>query len=112
MHEMALCERLVAIIEGEAVSGSFRQVYSVSLEAGFLAGVEKDALQFGFQAVTRGTVAEGAVLRILPAAAQAECPLCGWQQTVSEPIRLCPVCDGPLSLSGGRELRIKEMEVE
>ncbi len=112
MHEMALCERLVAIIEKEAVAGGFHQVHSVSLEVGPLAGVEKDALEFGFQAVTRGTVADGAVLRILPATAQAQCPLCGWRQIVSQPISLCPACDGPLNVSGGRELRIKEMEVE
>ncbi|MDA8390275.1 MAG: hydrogenase maturation nickel metallochaperone HypA [Gammaproteobacteria bacterium] len=112
MHEMALCESLMAIIEGEAASGGFRQVHSVSLEVGLLAGVEKDALQFGFQVVTRGTVAEGAVLRILSATAQAHCPLCGWQKIVSQPIRLCPACASPLSLTGGRDLRIREMEVE
>ena len=112
MHEMALCESLVAIIGSEAAAGGFHRVHSVRLEVGLLAGVERDALQFGFQVVTRGTVAEGALLQILPAVAQAHCLSCGWRQTLSRPIGLCPSCDGPLSVTGGRELRIKEMEVE
>ncbi|WP_298134888.1 hydrogenase maturation nickel metallochaperone HypA [Acidiferrobacter sp.] len=112
MHEMALCESLMAIIEQEATMGRFHQVHSVSLEVGLLAGVEPEALQFGFQAVTHGTVAEGAELRILPATAQALCVLCGLEETISRPMSLCPACHGPLHVSGGRGLRIKEMEVE
>ncbi len=112
MHEMALCECLVEIMEQEAASGGFHRVHSVSLEVGPLAGVERDALRFGFQAVTPGTLADGAVLRIVGALAQARCPSCGWQSTLSRPISLCPVCDELLNVSGGCELRITEMEVE
>ena len=112
MHEMALCECLVEIMEKEAASGNFHRVHSVSLEVGALAGVERDALRFGFQAVARGTVADGAVLRILDALALAQCPSCGWRSSLSQPVGLCPACDGLLNVSGGRELRITEMEVE
>ena len=112
MHEMALCESLVAIIEERAMAGRFRQVYSVSLDVGVLAGVEIEALRFGFRAVARGTVADGAELKIHAATAHARCSSCQWEEHVTEPLILCPACGGLLYMTGGRELRISEMEVE
>ncbi len=112
MHEMALCESLIAIIEEQAASGGFRQVHSISLEVGALAGVETEALLFGFRAISQGTIAQDAELKILAATAQAHCLLCGFEETVSRPVSLCPACGGGLHMTGDRALRIKEMEVE
>ena len=58
MHEMSLAEGVLQIIEDEARAQSFSRVKTVWLEIGQLAGVEKEAMLFCFDAVVRDSVAQ------------------------------------------------------
>jgi hydrogenase nickel incorporation protein HypA/HybF len=71
MHEMALCESVLKILEEEAAKQRFDRVESVRLEVGRLSHVEPEAMRFCFEAVTRGTLADGARLEILRPAGEA-----------------------------------------
>lgn len=75
MHEMALCESILQLIAEQARAQCFSRVRTVCLEIGSLATVEIPALRFGFDVVTRGSIAEGAMLDIeeIPGAPGA-CP--------------------------------------
>ena len=64
MHEMSLAESILQIVEETARSSAADQVRAVRLEIGTLSHVERDALRFCFDAVTRGTLADGARLEI------------------------------------------------
>ena len=113
MHELSLCASIVETLEAEARKQRFSRVRRVRLEVGPFAGVELDALRFGFEAVTRQSVAEGAVLEILEPPGRARCLDCSQTVTVSQRFELCPSCGGHrLQISGGDELRIKDLEVE
>jgi hydrogenase nickel incorporation protein HypA/HybF len=61
MHELALTREIVAIV-CDAANG--RQVHTVNLEIGRLTCVSPDALEFCFDAVAQGTLAQGARLQI------------------------------------------------
>lgn len=112
MHEMSLCESLVDIIRSEAASGQFRTVRRVVLEVGPLSSVEPEALRFGFDVITRGTLAEGAALDIVSPPALGHCLSCFKEVTITSRLDPCPECGGTeLQISGGDTLRIKEMEV-
>jgi hydrogenase nickel incorporation protein HypA/HybF len=112
MHELALCESVVQIVEDQARASRFTRVLSVRLEVGALACVEPDAMRFNFEVVSRGTVAEGARLDILSVPAQAWCPTCERRVEVSQLFAPCPVCDSDIwAATGGDELRVKELEV-
>jgi hydrogenase nickel insertion protein HypA len=65
MHEMSLCESILQICEDEARRQGFKRVTRVRLEIGRLSGAEPEAMRFSFDAVTRGSLAEGAVLEII-----------------------------------------------
>jgi len=65
MHEMSLAEGVLQVIEDAAQRDRFSKVTAVWLEIGQLAGVEPQAMAFCFDAVTRGSVAEGARLEIV-----------------------------------------------
>ena len=70
-------------------------------------------MRFGFEAVTRGTLAEGARLEIIELPGRGFCMQC--QKTVAAHRRFdpCPECGGfQLQVTGGDEMRIKELEVE
>ena len=113
MHELSLAESVLQIIEETAVTKGFRQVRSVVLEIGQLATIEADAMRFCFDAVVRGSVAEGALLEIV------EVPSCGWCAQCAETVPMsdllscCPNCGfHRLQLKGGQEMRLKSLEVE
>ncbi len=50
MHEMSLCEGILQVLEESADSQSFTSIKTVWLEIGVLAGVEVEAMRFGFDA--------------------------------------------------------------
>jgi hydrogenase nickel incorporation protein HypA/HybF len=62
MHEMALAEGMLEIVESTARASGATKVKRVWLEIGALSHVAPDALLFCFDAVTRGSLAEGATL--------------------------------------------------
>lgn len=112
MHEMSLCEGVMQVIEEQAVRQGFSRVVVVRLEVGDLAVVEPAALRFCFEVIARGTLAEGARLEIIALPGRAWCPACGKGVTVQQRFDACPACGGfALQVTGGDEMRIKDLEV-
>lgn len=113
MHEMSLAEGVLQVIEDSARSNGFAQVKTVWLEIGELSGADAEAMRFCFDAVVKGTLAEGARLEIVATEGQGRCLTCG--QTVHIQLRYdpCPLCGGyPVEPTGGLEMKVKELEVE
>lgn len=112
MHEMSLCESLIGVIEESARREGFTKVSRVRVEIGRFAGVELPAMQFGFEVVARGTLAEGAVLDFVDVPGSAWCFDCGQTVTLNNRLDPCPQCGGVrLQPSGGTKIRLKDMEV-
>lgn len=61
MHELSIMQNVIEICESN--SGGSR-VLSVIMEIGDLSGVVAEAAEFCFEACSRGTLVEGARLRI------------------------------------------------
>ncbi len=113
MHEMSLCESVLQVLETEAAKQQFTKIKTVWLEIGTLAGVETEAMRFCFDVVTRHTLADGAKLEIIESPAQAWCLNCSQTVTVTQRYDACPLCGSyQLQVTGGEQLRIKELEVE
>jgi hydrogenase nickel incorporation protein HypA/HybF len=107
MHELSLA---CSIVDACAERAGKERVLRVTVEVGQLAAVMPDALRFCFDVCTQGTVLEGAELEILEIPGRAVCDDCGRSTALSAPYSLC-VCGGSLRIVGGRELRMKEMEI-
>lgn len=113
MHEMSLAESVLQIIEDAARTQDFRRVRTVVLEIGALAAVEPDAMRFCFDAVTHGSIAEGARLEILDKPGEGWCAECNKTVLLCDRFGLCPECGGAhVEITGGNEMRIKDLEVE
>jgi len=113
MHELAICESLLGVIEEQAKAQDFRRVTRVRLEIGPFAGVEVEALRFGFDVVTKGSLAEDAALEIIGTEGKAWCFDCNEAAALADRLQGCPRCGGfHLQVTGGKELRIKDLEVE
>lgn len=112
MHEMALCESLLDAIRECAHAQGFSKVTRVRLTIGRFAGVEPDALRFGFDVVMRGSLVEGADLIIFDEPGSAWCFDCCETVALSDRLAPCPGCGGErLRPNGGTEMRIKDLEV-
>jgi hydrogenase nickel incorporation protein HypA/HybF len=112
MHEVSICEGIRGVIEDQARAHGFSAVRRITLEIGAFAGVEKTALEFGFDAVMRGSIAEGARLEIVDLPGRAWCHDCAKMVEIAERLDPCPMCGGGQLLpEGGDEMRIRNMEV-
>ncbi|MFA5951796.1 MAG: hydrogenase maturation nickel metallochaperone HypA [Hyphomicrobium sp.] len=113
MHEMAISESIIGILEAEAARQKYARVKKVWLEIGPLAGIETEALKFTFDVVTRGTLAEHAELEIVATEACGYCLMCAKNVVISQRFAPCPDCGGhQVQMTSGDEMRIKELEVE
>lgn len=113
MHEMSLAEGIVQLIEETAAAQGFSRVRTVFVEIGRLSSVEPEALAFCFDAAARGTLAEAAALEIIDVPGQGVCQACGKDVTVEALYDPCPACgDWQVRVTGGTEMRVKELEVD
>lgn len=113
MHEMSLAMGILQIVEDAARAQSFQRVRSVYLEIGQLAAVEVEAMRFCFDAVMRGTLAEGAALHVIPLQGQGLCFNCRRTVPLAALYDPCPACGGyAVQATAGTEMRVKELEVE
>lgn len=112
MHEMALAEGMLDIVEQAARDNGAGRVTMVRLEIGALSHVEPEALRFCFDVVTRKTLAEGACLDIQTTPGEAWCMPCGTAVPLSGFGEACPLCGSyQLSVSKGDAMRVREIEV-
>jgi hydrogenase nickel incorporation protein HypA/HybF len=113
MHEMSLVESVVALVEDERRKQDFSRVLMIRLKLGALGHAEPDALRFCFDAVTSGTIADGARLEIETVPGAGWCVGCRQTVPLAERFAACPTCGNPqVRLTAGDELRLAEMEVE
>jgi len=113
MHEMSLCEGVLQILQTEAKNQGFTKVKTVWLEIGDLSSVEPDAMLFSFDVVTRNSLADGAKLEIIHVPGDAWCMQCSKNVPVKQRFDECPECGSyQLQITGGDEMKIKELEVE
>lgn len=105
-------ESALAIVGREAAAHGASRVARMVIRAGVASGVDPYALRFAFEALSRGTVAEGAELVIEPVAVRAHCAQCeadfvvegGW-------LFECPHCRTPSGdVRTGRELELARLE--
>ena len=112
MHEMSLAGGILRMVEEAAAREHFRRVSRLTLEAGALAGVEVRALRFALEAMTPGTILDGAAIDIDQPAGTAWCMACCDSVDIIARTDPCPHCGGwQLTPTGGTELKVRELIV-
>lgn len=112
MHELSVAESMMDLVLENARENEAARVTKVTIVVGNLAGIVTDSLRFCFDAIKKDTMAEGAELLIEEVVATARCPECEKDFTVGQYDFACPRCQGVIIPSGGKELYLKNLEVE
>jgi hydrogenase nickel incorporation protein HypA/HybF len=114
MHEVALAQGIVELVGDQARQPpGFTRVRVVHVRIGALSAVMPEALAFGFDSASRGTVAEGARLQVHEVPGEAYCVDCERRFETRSRVTNCPTCQGGKCLvMGGDEMRVSELEVD
>lgn len=115
MHELPITESILKIVLAHAEKNDVRQVMAIHLRIGKLSDLEDVWLQRYFDYLSKGSIAEGAQLKIERTPITLQCNVCA----ASYPVEIadlsdsvCPACGQKDSqLISGREYYIKNMEV-
>lgn len=93
MHETVVAQSLVETITAEARKHDARPL-SAKMSCGELNAVNDEVMSFAFEAVSKGTLCEGMVLRIEHKPMRARCRRCDKPFDVKLSDAHCPHCAG------------------
>ena len=116
MHELPITESILNIVITYAEKNNVRQVMAINLQVGKLSDLEDEWIQRYFDHLSKGTVAQGAKLKIERTPIKVQCNSCATSYEVEITNigeTACPGCGQKESkLISGREYYIKDMEVQ
>ena len=113
MHELSIARSILDLIDEQRATTPFDHVRVVRVAIGQLASVDARALEFGFDAVVRGTVADSATLVIVRRPGKGFCTDCAKTIDVATRADACPSCGGNHWLvTSGDDLRVVDLEVD
>ncbi len=110
---MSIIQGVLEIAEGEARKHGAARINEIKLRLGEFCGVVREALDFAFEALKRGTLAADARLNIETIELVVECPDCALVETLKGEISfICPRCGGLLKIITGREMQIEYIDLD
>lgn len=115
MHELPVTESILNIVINHAEKNAVKKVMAINLRIGRLSDLEDEWIQRYFDHLSKGTVAEGAKLKIERVPVRLQCNICATSYEVEKTNigdNACPGCGGnDGKMISGREYYIKDMEV-
>ena len=112
MHELALCQGLLAEVARVATAHRAAAVTRILVAVGPLSGVEAALLDRAFSVARAGTLANEATLEIEAAPIRVQCATCGAEGEATVNDLRCAACgDWRVRLLGGDELLLKRVEL-
>ena len=113
MHELSIAQSVLEAVRAEAGRRPGARVCKVGLRVGELAGLDPEALRFGFEVLVRGTDLETLQLEIEYCPRRQRCSQCGNEFVARDYEITCPGCGaGRTECIGGDELEIAYLEIE
>lgn len=113
MHELSIAVNIVEICSEEASKSGADKVTGVEVEVGAVSGIIPEALEFSWDVATKGSLVEGADLRIIKIRASACCVHCSEKFELEDVFEPCPACNKfGNDILAGKELKIKAITIE
>lgn len=113
MHELGIMTGVMEAVDASAKQAGAAKVLKVTLSIGEMTEAIDDALQFAFEVLGEGTIAEGAELVINKVGPKSRCHDCGAEFEHDRFHMTCPECGSfGTELIAGRELQIDSIEVD
>lgn len=113
MHELAITEAVIELINREAREKGFSKVLSISLRVGEYSGIIPECIREFFPIAARDSIAREAQLEIISLPAVFRCLSCGYEGAVDRRDACCPRCRSrEIRMVSGREFFVDSLKVE
>lgn len=113
MHELPVTESILQIIIEHGERAGAGRITQVHLVIGDMAGFVDDSIQFYFDILTPGTLAEGATLFFHRVPTRLRCWECGQEFSPQDRDWRCPQCgETGGAVIAGKEFYVDSIEVE
>ena len=113
MHEFGITESILSIALDKAKEVEASKIRQINLVVGELAGFVPDCIQFYFDFLSKGTIAEETALHFESRPLQLRCRNCAAVFQPQDTLWSCPECQSrSVEVTGGRELYIESLEIE
>ena len=121
MHEFSISDEIVKNVLGAVKESNGQKVLSIQLEIGELALLNVEQVTFWIREMFRGSVAEGAKIKVRTIKARIKCESCGYRggMNLDQPDLFrhalpysCPKCQSfAIDVEKGRECYLKKIQV-
>ena len=113
MHELSVTESLLNIAVHHAEQASANRVTDLHIVIGDLASMVDESIQFYWDIIAKGTIAEGAALHFRRVPAELQCNTCGGKYHPTYKELVCPMCSGVgAKIIAGEEFALESIDVE
>ena len=113
MHELAITESILSIANQAAKENNGTKVTDIYLVIGQLSSIVDDSVQFYWNHISKGTIAEKATLHFNRIPATMLCLDCSTEFTLEDELIPCPNCDSiNLNIIAGEEFQVDSIEIE
>jgi hydrogenase nickel incorporation protein HypA/HybF len=113
MHELSIAQNIVEIIQQRIPESEWKQVTTVRVKVGTVAGIVPDSLKFSFQAITAESALCNARLITERIPFRIHCRVCNTTTENEDGFAICGECESTdIQILSGTELHIVEIELE
>jgi hydrogenase nickel incorporation protein HypA/HybF len=113
MHELSVTESILEIVLRHAEQAQASKISHIYLVLGDLSSIVDDSVQFYWDMISEGTLAQGAVLHFQRVVTEMECQDCMTRYHPEGGDLSCPECESRrVKIISGEEFFIDSIEVE
>ena len=113
MHELTVTQSLLALCLRQAETEGAARVTNIYIEIGQLSSYVDEAVQFYWDIISEGTLAEGSTLHFSRIPMRLECRDCGEGFEPGDTSFACPKCGGDrVQVAAGEGLQLIAIDIE
>jgi hydrogenase nickel incorporation protein HypA/HybF len=113
MHELSVTESLLEIALRHAEEADAQRITRLNIVIGELSSIVDESVQFYWDIVSEGTIAEGAELNFERVEGNLRCLACGHTFPLNYESFVCPACgEERVVPAGGDDFRLESIEIE
>ncbi len=113
MHELPITESLLEIALRHAEEADAKRITRLNIVIGELSSIVDESVQFYWDIVSEGTIAEGAELHFERVEGKLRCLACDHTFPLNHESFACPACGEERVVAvGGDDFRLESIEIE
>ena len=113
MHELSITENILQIALKHAQTANASHISNIYLVIGQLSSILDESVQFYWDMISEGTIAQGAVLHFKRIPILVICNQCKEQYAPTDHSFVCPACNGnQVTILQGEEFFLEAIDVE